>query len=66
MLSKKINKKIITIASSDDLDSLDIKFWKSKTPSERLEAIEIMRQINFNYDPTTERLQRFFTIAQRA
>jgi len=41
-------------------------YWLSKTPSERLEALEIMRQIVYGYDPDTTRLQRLFEIAQRA
>jgi hypothetical protein len=41
-------------------------YWLSKTPAERLEALELMRQIVYGYDPHTTRLQRFFEIAQRA
>jgi len=65
MITKKLNKKDISIASSAEFNSMDIEYWKSKSPSERIEAIELMRQINFGYDPSTERLQRFFTITQR-
>lgn len=36
----------------------DKEYWLSKTPFERLEALEFLRQIFFNYDPNTERLQR--------
>ena len=43
----------------------DREYWASKTPAERLEALEIMRQIMYGYDPTTTRLQRVFTIAER-
>ena len=66
MISKKLNKKHISIASSKEFDLIDIEYWKSVSPSERIEAIELMRQINFGYDPSTERLQRFFTITQRS
>ena len=41
-------------------------YWLSKTPGERLEALEIMRQIVYGYDPNTTRLQRLFEVAQRA
>jgi hypothetical protein len=40
--------------------------WMSKTPGERLEALEIMRQIVYGYDPDTTRLRRLLEIAQRA
>ena len=66
MIDKKINKKSISIASASEFESNDLNFWKFKTPEERLEAIEFIRQINFGYDPSTERLQRLLTITQQA
>jgi|GEM_PF-355943 len=44
----------------------DKAYWLSKTPGERLEALEIMRQTVYGYDPDTTRLQRLFEIAQRS
>jgi len=38
------------------------QYWLSKTPQERLEAIELMRQINYGYDPYTARLRRVFEV----
>ncbi len=54
-------KKIFSVATGFD-QSDEKEFWIRKTPLERLEAIELMRQILYNYDPTSERLQRFFTV----
>ena len=45
-------------------ESGDKEYWRSKTPQERLEALELMRQINYGYDPTTARLQRVLEIAE--
>ena len=42
----------------------DKEYWLSKTPQERLEALELMRQINYGYDPTTARLQRVLEIVE--
>jgi hypothetical protein len=39
-------------------------YWLSKTPLERLEALEIMREIVYGYDPAAIRLERFFEIAE--
>jgi len=36
-------------------------YWFSKTPYERLTALELMRQIIYGYDPSTTRLQRVLT-----
>lgn len=42
----------------------DRNYWKTKSYSERLEALEQIRQIIFGYDPSTERLQRTLTITK--
>jgi hypothetical protein len=39
-------------------------YWARKSPEERLEALETMRQIAYGYDPVTTRLQRFFEIVE--
>jgi hypothetical protein len=36
----------------------------NKTPCERLQAVELMRQIVYGYDPSTTRLQRVLEVAQ--
>jgi hypothetical protein len=38
-------------------------YWLSKSPAERLEAVELMRQMIYGYDPARTRLQRVLTIA---
>jgi hypothetical protein len=42
----------------------DRAYWMSKTPAERFEALELLRQIAYGYDPATERLQRVFEVAE--
>ena len=42
----------------------DKEYWLSKMPQERLAALELMRQINYGYDPTTARLQRVLEIVE--
>ncbi len=55
-------KKLFSVV--DGFDSSDEKeFWLRKSPLERLEAIELMRQILYNYDPTSARLQRISSMA---
>ena len=43
----------------------DKEYWLSKTPQERMQALELMRQINYGYDPATARLQRVLEIVER-
>jgi hypothetical protein len=44
-------------------DPGDRQYWLAKTPEERLEALEQMRQILYGYDPATTRLQRILGVA---
>ena len=39
-------------------------YWKDKPFSERLNALETLRRIMFNYDESTCRLQRTLTITE--
>ena len=57
-------EKFSVLSSFEEADAADKAYWHSKTPQERLEALELMRQINYGYDPTTERLQRILEVAE--
>jgi len=60
----KIDKTAFSVASLKD-PSDEKGYWLAKTPAQRIEAIEIMRQMVYGYDPSATRLQRFFEVAQR-
>ena len=61
----KVDKGTLSVLSSfEEADAADKAYWHSKTPQERMEALELMRQINYGYDPTTERLQRVLEIVE--
>ena len=59
----KLDKKAISFSNLDDKDD-DLEFWLSKTPAERLQAVELLRILILGYDPKTERLQRVFETAE--
>jgi len=40
------------------------EYWLAKTATERLQALEFLRQIAYGYDPATTRLQRVLTVAE--
>jgi hypothetical protein len=61
--SLRLDKSSFTVTSLTD-DSEEKEYWSNRSPEERLQAIEQMRQIIYGYDPVTSRLQRVFTIAQ--
>jgi hypothetical protein len=58
-----MDKSILTVTSLAD-ESNDREFWLSKTPQERLAAVELLRAINYGYDPASARLQRVLSVAQ--
>jgi len=59
----KIDKTIFTVASLFD-QSDEKAYWLSRTPYERLEAVELMRQIIYGYNPSATRLQRVLEVIQ--
>ncbi len=59
----KMDKSVISVASLSE-ESDEKAYWHAKTPQERLKAVELMRQINYGYDPNTTRLQRVLKVAQ--
>ena len=58
-----MDKSTLSVASLFD-ETGEKEYWHAKTPQERLAAVELMRQINYGYDPTTTRLQRVLEAAQ--
>ncbi|MCG9134398.1 hypothetical protein J5I95_22265 [Candidatus Poribacteria bacterium] len=61
----RMDKEEFSVLSSfEEADAADKAYWHAKSPQERMEALELMRQINYGYDPTTERLQRVLEIAE--
>jgi len=47
-----------------ELGASDKAYWLSRTPEERLNAAEKMRQMVYGYDRATSRLQRVFEIVE--
>ncbi|MDE0019114.1 MAG: hypothetical protein OXU51_23235 [Candidatus Poribacteria bacterium] len=61
----RMDKEEFSVLSSfEEADEADKAYWHSKSPQERMAALELMRQINYGYDPTTERIQRVLEVAE--
>lgn len=58
----KVDRTKFSVGSLDDKPD-EIQYWLSKSPAERWQAIEIMRQIVYGYDPATTRFQIFVEVA---
>jgi hypothetical protein len=59
----RLDRSVFEVASLDDEDP-DKAYWQSKSPQERMEALELLRQIIYGYDPATTRLQRVLEVAE--
>lgn len=60
----KMDKTVLTITSLHD-PSDENEYWRHQTPEARWEALELMRQVVYGYDPSTERLQRTVTVMRQ-
>ena len=59
----RLDRSAFEIGSLND-DREEIEYWRAKSPEERMEALELMRQIIYGYDPATTRLQRGFEVVE--
>ena len=61
-----VDRRAFSVLSMSDHENDEKQYWRGKTPHERLQAVEMTRQILYGYDPASTRLQRVLEIAQRA
>ena len=60
--TSKLDRTAFQIGSLDAPD--EAGYWRTKSPDERMEALELMRQIIYGYDPATARLQRILEVVE--
>ena len=59
-----VDRRVFSVTSFAEAEQADRTYWRSRTPEQRLEALELSRQIAYGYDPTTRGLSRFFEVAE--
>jgi hypothetical protein len=62
--SSRMDKTAVSVMSFAEAAEDDRTYWQSKTPAERLTALELLRQIHYGYDPATTRLQRVLAVIE--
>ena len=60
----KVDRTAVSIARLSDPPD-DAAYWLSRSPLDRLEAVEMWRQLNYGYDPATARVQRVLEVTRR-
>ena len=59
----RLDRGVVELGNLKDKPN-DRQYWMSKTPEERFEALELLRQIAYGYDPATARLQRVLEVVE--
>jgi hypothetical protein len=59
-----VDRSAIVVSTLDGEDDAK-QFWWSKTPQERLQALEFMRRVIYGYDPLTARFQRVLEVVEQ-
>lgn len=54
----KIERVLETCDSFEEAEERDRAYWRSRTPEERMEALEVMRRIFYGEDRCTGRIER--------
>lgn len=65
LINVKVDRSALTVSGLRDTHG-ERSYWHARTPFERLQAVETLRQLNYGYDQSTARLQRVLEITQRA
>jgi hypothetical protein len=60
----KMDKTVFSVVPLSQADD-EKEYWLSKTPHERLRAVELIRQTIYGYTPASGRLQRVFEVVKR-
>ncbi len=60
----RVDRRAFSVTSLAEAEKADLAYWRSRSPDERLEALELSRQIAYGYDPTARRLSRFFEVIE--
>jgi hypothetical protein len=63
--SIRMDKTAFSVVSLSEADHADKEYWRGQSPQARLEALELMRQVAYGYDPATARLERVLEVIER-
>jgi len=60
----RMDKTAFSVISLKDSGN-DKEFWRTQSPTARLQALELMRQVIYGYDPITDRVERVLRVIER-
>jgi hypothetical protein len=60
----RVDRTGFCVTTVAEAEVSDLAYWRSRTPDERLAALELSRQIAYGYDPSARGLSRFFEVVE--
>jgi hypothetical protein len=64
MIDERLDKSVFSFTTLDQAESDDIDYWLSKSPAERIEALEYLRRWVYGDAQIDAPIQRVFTFTQ--
>ena len=61
----KLDKSVLVVTTHEKEELSERVYWHSRTPIERLQAMELLREANYGKRATSGRLQRILEITRR-
>jgi len=63
-MERKVDRRAFSVVPLGEQEDDEKRYWRGKSPHERLRAVEQTRQMIYGYDPASTRLQRVLEVAQ--
>ena len=60
---RRLRRDVLTVTGLHESDEMD--YWKSRSPEERLEAVQIHREHAYGYEEANARLKRVLEVFKR-
>ncbi len=60
----RLDRRAFAVAPFAEAEFVDRAYWRSRTPKERLEALELCRPIAYGCAPAARGLARLFEVAE--
>ena len=64
-MNDRIDRKAISIGSSEELEKENMLFWARTSAQEKFRTITFLRECFYGQEATTGRLQRIYTVLKR-
>lgn len=59
----RLDRRFFSVSDLHD-ESDETAYWQSRTPQERMSALEYLRRMAYGHDAATARLQRVLTVVE--